>query len=401
MAVQSVQNVLDYFRRHASIAASSSTRIKSECLNPKLRIGLIGTGFMGKAHVFGFASAPRVFELPYDLDLRTVADITPEAAASAARTLGFTNSTANWRDIINDPEIDVVDITAPNALHKEMALAAIAAGKHVYCEKPLAPLSGDALEMTEAAEAKGVKTQVGFNYLCNPMLTFAREMIAAGELGEIRGYRGIHCEDYMADANGGYTFRHDLAGGGALADIGSHALATAEFLCGPITKVMGDCVTMIHERKDNKGNVRKIEVDDVGRAFIRFGNGATGSIEGNWIATGRKMQHDFEVYGTKGALAFSQEHFNVLHYFSTADAKGRQGFRRIEAGPDHAPYGQFCVAAGHQLGFNDLKAIEVAGYVNAIAGKAPEPFNFRKGFGIQKLVETIQTSSREQRWLDV
>ena len=368
---------------------------------PKLSIGLIGTGFMGKAHVFGFASAPRVFELPFELDLRTVADITPEAAASAARTLGFANSTADWRDIINDPDIDVVDITAPNALHKEMALAAIAAGKHVYCEKPLAPLSDDAREMAEAAEAKGVKTQVGFNYLCNPMLNFAREMIAAGELGEIRGYRGIHCEDYMADASGGYTFRHDPAGGGALADIGSHALATAEFLCGPISKVMGDCVTMIHERKDNKGNVRKIEVDDVGRAFLRFENGASGSIEGNWIATGRKMQHDFEIYGTKGALAFSQEHFNVLHYFSTADAKGRQGFRRIEAGPDHAPYGLFCVAAGHQLGFNDLKAIEVAGYVNVIAGKAPEPFNFRKGLGIQRLVETIQQSSREQKWLNV
>jgi predicted dehydrogenase len=368
---------------------------------PKLRIGLIGTGFMGKAHVFGFTSAPRVFELPCDLDLHTVADITPEAATSAARTLGFANSTADWRDIINNPEIDVVDITAPNALHKEMALAAIAAGKHVYCEKPLAPLSADALEMTEAAEVKGIKTQVGFNYLCNPMLTYAREMIASGELGEIRGYRGIHCEDYMADANGGYTFRHDPAGGGALADLGSHALATAEFLCGPVTRVMGDCVTMIHERKDNKGNVRKIDVDDVGRAFLRFANGATGSIEGNWISTGRKMQHDFEVYGTKGALAFSQEHFNVLHYFSTNDPKGRQGFRRIEAGPDHAPYGLFCVAAGHQLGFNDLKAIEVAGFVNAIEGNTPEPFNFRKGLGIQKLVESIQQSSREQRWLDV
>ena len=113
------------------------------------------------------------------------------------------------------------------------------------------------------------------------------------------------------------------------------------------------------------------------------------------------MQHDFEIYGTKGALAFSQEHFNVLHYFSTADAKGRQGFRRIEAGPDHAPYGLFCVAPGHQLGFNDLKAIEVAGYLNAIAGKTPEPFNFRKGLRIQSLVEAIQTSSREARWLDV
>lgn len=368
---------------------------------PKLRIGLIGTGFMGKTHVFGFASAPRVFDLAYDLELHTVADITPESAAKAAAAFGFAHATSDWRRIIDNPEIDVVDITAPNALHKEMALAAIKAGKHVYCEKPLAPLAQDAREMAIAAEAAGVKTQVGFNYLCNPMLGLAREMIAAGELGEIRGYRGIHCEDYMADASGQFTFRHDPAGGGALADIGSHALATAEYLCGPITRVMGDCVTMIASRPDGKGGTREVVTDDVGRAFLRFESGATGSIEGNWIATGRKMQHDFEIYGTKGALAFSQEHFNVLHFFSTSDAKGRQGFRRIEAGPDHAPYGLFCVAPGHQLGFNDLKAIEVAGYVAAIAGKAPEPFNFRKGLRIQTLVETIQTSSREQRWLEV
>jgi predicted dehydrogenase len=367
----------------------------------KLRIGLIGTGFMGKAHVFGFASAPRVFDLPYDLELHTVADVTEAAAGRAAAAFGFAHATTDWRRIIANPDIDVVDITAPNALHKEMAIAAIRAGKHVYCEKPLAPLAEDAREMALAAEAAGIKTQVGFNYLCNPMMGLAREMIAAGELGEIRGYRGIHCEDYMADASGAFTFRHDPAGGGALADIGSHALATAEFLCGPITRVMGDCVTMITERPDGKGGTRKVEVDDVGRAFLRFENGATGSIEGNWIATGRKMQHDFEVYGTEGALAFSQEHFNVLHYFSTSDAKGRQGFRRIEASPDHAPYGLFCVAPGHQLGFNDLKAIEVAGYVNAIAGKGPEPFNFRKGLRIQTLVETIQTSSREGRWLSI
>ncbi len=368
---------------------------------PKLRIGLIGTGFMGKAHVFGFTSAPRVFDLPCDLDLHTVADVTEAAACRAAAAFGFAHATTDWRQIIANPEIDVVDITAPNALHKEMAIAAIRAGKHVYCEKPLAAWAGDAREMAEAAEAAGVKTQVGFNYLCNPMIGLAREMIAAGELGEIRGYRGIHCEDYMADAGTDFTFRHDPAGGGALADIGSHALATAEFLCGPITRVMGDCVTMITERPDGKGGTRKVEVDDVGRAFLRFENGATGSIEGNWIATGRKMQHDFEIYGTRGALAFSQEHFNVLHYFNTSDARGRQGFRRIEAGPDHAPYGLFCVAPGHQLGFNDLKAIEVAGYVNAIANRGPEPFNFRKGLRIQTLVETIQTSSREGRWLAV
>ncbi|MCF6102779.1 Gfo/Idh/MocA family protein [Mesorhizobium muleiense] len=366
---------------------------------PQLRIGLIGTGFMGRTHVFGFAAAQRVFDLPYELVLHTVADRTEELAAQAAQTLGFARASGDWTRLVEDPEIDVIDITAPNAFHKEMALGAIAAGKHVYCEKPLAPLAADARQMADAAEAAGVRTQVGFNYLCNPLLALAREMIRAGELGEIRSYRGIHAEDYMADADSPFTFRHDPAGGGALADLGSHALATAEFLLGPVEQVVGDTVTVIASRPDGGGRHRAVEVDDIGRAFLRFANGASGSIEASWVATGRKMQHDFEVYGTKGALFFSQERFNELHFYSTADPAGRRGFRRIEAGPDHDPYGLFCVAPGHQLGFNDLKAIEVARFVYAIAGKRDEPFGFRAGQRIQELVEAIQASARESKWL--
>ncbi|WP_299134820.1 Gfo/Idh/MocA family oxidoreductase [uncultured Amaricoccus sp.] len=368
---------------------------------PPLRVGLIGTGFMGKTHTFGFATAPRVFDLPFDLVLDTVADRTDMLAANAAATLGFAKGTGDWRTIVADPAIDLVDITAPNALHKEMALAAIAAGKHVYCEKPLAPLAADAREMADAAEAAGVKTQVGFNYLCNPMIGLAREMIAAGELGEIRSYRGVHAEDYMADATAPFSFRNDPVGGGALADIGSHALATAEHLLGPIAEVLGDCATVIRERPDGKGGARAVVTDDVGRAFLRFANGASGSVEANWIAMGRKMQHDFEVYGSKGALVFSQERFNELRFHSAGDAAGRRGFRRIEAGPDHPPYGLFCVAPGHQLGFNDLKAIEIARYMDAIAGKAEEPFGFRKGLRIQSLVEAIHDSSRAVAWTHV
>ena len=174
-------------------------------------------------------------------------------------------------------------------------------------------------------------------------------------------------------------------------------------------RVIGDCVTMVGTRADGNGGTRpdgnggtrKVEVDDIGRAFLRFESGVSGSIGGNWIATVRKMQHDFKVHGTKGALAFSQQHFNVLNFFSTTDAKGRQGFRRIEAGPDHVPHGLFCVAAGPRLGFGDLTEIEVAGFVNAIAGTGHAPFNFRKRLGIQTLVETIQAFSRKGRWLDV
>lgn len=368
---------------------------------PPLRIGLIGSGFMGKAHVFGFASAARVFDLPFAVELHTLADVGEEAAQAAAARLGFPRASGDWRTLFADPEIDVVDITAPNALHKEMALAAIAAGKHVYCEKPLAPSAADARQMADAAKAAGRVTQVGFNYLANPMLRLAREMIARGDLGRITTYRGVHAEDYMADPAGPYTFRHDPAGGGALADIGSHALATAEFLLGPITRVMGDSVTVIGERRDASGALRAVAVDDAARAFVRFASGASGTIEANWLASGRKMQHDFEVYGDKGGLVFTQERFNELHYYDATRPAGLSGFTRIEAGPAHPPYGEFCVAPGHQLGFNDLKAIEVAGYLDAIAGRIPEPFGFEAGWRIQTLVEAVQQSAKAAAWVTV
>ena len=365
-----------------------------------MKVGLIGAGFMGKAHVFGFSIAERVFDLPVAFELDIVADVTPELAEAARQSLGFARATGDWRELVGDPQVDIIDITAPNALHKTMALAAIAAGKHVYCEKPLAPLAADALEMAEAAEAAGVKTQVGFNYLTNPMLRLAREMIAAGELGEIYAYRGVHAEDYMADRNAPFTFRHELAGGGALADIGSHALATAEFLLGPISAVMGNCRTLISQRRDAAGVLRKVEVDDVTHVLLRFASGATGSVDANWCATGRTMQHDFEIYGAKGSVHFSQERFNELHYFDAHDRTGRRGFRCIVAGPDHPPYGRFCVAPGHQLGFNELKAIEVASFAEAIAGRAPEPFGFRAGWRVQSLVEAVRTSSERGQWID-
>lgn len=370
----------------------------------KIGLGLIGTGFMGKTHVYGFATAQRVFDFPFELDFATVCDIDEAAAEAARRSFGFRNASADWRSLLTDPEIDIVDITAPNSLHKEMALAAIAAGKHVYCEKPLAPTADEALEMTEAAEAAGIVTQVGFNYLKNPVMALARAMIASGELGEIRSFRGIHAEDYMADAAQPVTWRHDPAGGGgALADLGSHVLATARYLLGPIASVMGHCRTQITRRPvaANADETVEIETDDVAQVFVTFASGAVGSIEANWIATGRKMQHEFEVYGSKGALVCSKERLNELHYYDTADAIGRQGFRTIVAGPEHPPYGAFCVAPGHQLGFNDLKAIEVRDFLNAVAGQALVGPDFREGYEVQKLVENIYRSARERRWIDI
>ncbi len=363
-----------------------------------LGLGLIGTGFMGKTHVFGFATAARVFDLPFEIRFECVADATDELAKAAQASFGFKRASGDWRTLLDDPAIDIVDITAPNALHKEMALAALAAGKHVYCEKPLAPTAGDAAEMARAAAASGLCTQVGFNYLANPLMKLAREMIRGGELGEIRSYRGIHAEDYMAMRDSPWTWRHDPVGGGAMADLGSHALATAEFLLGPIREVFADSVTVIDERPGPGGEPVPVEVDDITRALLRFDNGASGSIEASWVATGRKMQHDFEVYGSRGALALTQERFNELRFFDVADGSGRRGFRTIVAGPEHEPYGRFCPAPGHQLGFNDLKAIEINGFLEAVAGLRQEPFNFRSGARVQRLVEAVRLSAAQRRW---
>jgi predicted dehydrogenase len=370
----------------------------------RLGIGLIGSGFMGKTHALGFATASRVFDLPFDVDLAVLADVDAATAARAARSLGFRRSTGNWRDLLDDPELQVIDITTPNTLHREMALASIAAGKHVYCEKPLAPTAADALEMTQAAAKAGLATQVGFNYLKNPMLALAKRLIEAGEIGEVRTFRGVHAEDYMADAQSPWTWRLDPAGGGgALADIGSHALATARYLIGPITELIAAVETPIADRPVKPGarETRPVEVDDVARLLVRFANGATGNIEANWIATGRKMQHDFEVYGSRGAILFSQERLNELGVYFIHDKTGVRGFRTVFAAPEHEPYGAFCVAPGHQIGFNDLKAIEVRDFIRAVAGEPTPGPDFAEGYEIQKLVETAYHSARERRWMTV
>lgn len=366
-----------------------------------MKIGLIGAGFMGQAHAFGFAIARRVFDLPLEVELETVADISMDSAEKARERFGFSKATDNWRDLVENPEIGMVDITAPNPLHKEMAVSAARAGKHVYCEKPLAGSAEDALEMASVAKDCGVKTQVGFNYLSNPMMRLARDMIKGGELGEITGYRGVHAEDYMADPMSPATFRHDIQGGGALSDLGSHALATAEFLLGPIVEVMGDCRTAIKQRPGKDGSPQDILVDDMAHALVRFECGASGTVSASWVATGQKMQHDFEVYGAKGSLKFTQERLSELQYYSVSDPARQRGYRTILAGPEHEPYGLFCAAPGHQLGFNDLKAIEISGFVDAIAKDGDEPFGFLDGYKIQRIVEIIQESSAERRWMPV
>lgn len=369
----------------------------------EIGVGIIGTGFMGKAHAFAYRAVSGIFPgLPRPV-LQAVADIDGAAAERAAGQLGFRNWRTDWRSLVEDPAIGIVSITTPNVMHREMALAAIAAGKHVHCEKPIALDAEEAGDMTLAAEAAGVVTQVGFNYIKNPILALARDMIAAGELGEITSFRGIHAEDYMADPEGPHTWRLQPRGGGALADIGSHIIGLARFLLGPITELRADLETVVKSRPVAPGAAerRAVEVDDIARLTVRFARGCSGTIEANWAATGRKMQLAFELYGTKGSLAFTQERLNELQLYRIGGDPRQGGYVRIEAGPQHEPYRNFCVAPGHQLGFNDLKSIEVADFLGAIGGGERRGPDFREAWEIQKVVDTALAANGSRGWFPV
>jgi predicted dehydrogenase len=370
----------------------------------RVGIGLIGSGFMGKCHSLAYRAVTAVFEMPLAPVLEILADVTPEAASRAAQRLGFTRATGNWRDLLADPAVDVIDICTPPETHAEMALAACAAGKHVYCEKPTAPRAEMARQMMEAAQRAGIKTQIGFNYLKNPMIGLAREMIAAGELGEIVSFRGIHAEDYMAGAHTPWHWRLDPAGGGGVvADLGSHIVAMARHLLGPITKVCAELETVVTERPATSGSreMRRVDNDDIARALLRFARGCGGSLEANWLSQGRKMQIEFEIVGEKGALHFNQERLNELRVYDAAAPAGRRGFKTIHASVEHPPYGEFCPAPGHQLGFNDLKTIEVRDFLLAIAGGPVVGPDMREGYEVQKVVDAMIASSRSRSWWEV
>jgi predicted dehydrogenase len=368
----------------------------------RLNVGLIGSGFIGRAHAFAWHAAPAIFGLPVTPALYMLADIDQPTARRAAASLGFAQATGDWRELVESPDIDLVDITTPNSWHKPIALAAIAAGKPVYCEKPLAPNAAEAKEMMEAAEAAGVPTFVGFNYLKNPMVELAREIVAGGEIGEVWSFRGIHAEDYMTDPEAPWTWRLDPSGGaGAIADLGSHIISLARYVVGEIEELSADLDTVVPTRPIAPGSPdrRPVEVDDQARLLVRFATGAKGVIEANWVATGRKMHLAFEVYGSKGSILVDMERLNELALYIRDDAKGRQGYRRILASPGHKAYAPFCPAPGHQLGFNDVKTIEVKEVVmSLLEGRQFYP-DFREAWLIQRVVDAALVSGRERRWV--
>lgn len=368
-----------------------------------IKVGLIGSGFMGKCHANAFRNVTSMFDLPCNVELTCLADIDLETATRAANAMGFTKATDDWMEIMTDPEIDIVSITSPNVLHERMAIEAAKHKKAIYCEKPLSTTSEAALRMVDAAKQAGVVTQVGFNFLRNPLFARAKAIIDAGELGEIISFRGRHAENYMSDPNQAHSFRTSPEGGGALADIGSHITSLARFLLGPMTRVNAVQQTVIKQRPVRHGSeeMSPVTIDDVSHVLVEFERGTIGSIDVCWMQTGRSMDLSFEITGTKGALRFSQERMNELLFFKPDQAAADAGFTKIETGVEHKPYGNFCPASGHHIGFNDLKIIEAAELILALTEGTPIFTDFSEGYQVQKTIDAMQMSSASKQWVSI
>ncbi|MFO1173902.1 MAG: Gfo/Idh/MocA family oxidoreductase [Paracoccaceae bacterium] len=365
----------------------------------ELSIGLIGSGFMGKAHALAWAAAGRVMGGLPPVRLACLCDTPIDRARAMAGQFGFAGATDDWRALVADPAIDVISITTPNGMHREMAVAALQAGKNVWCEKPMALTEADAEAMAAAAQASGRHTLLGYNYIRNPAFKHACQLIADGRIGRPVHFRGWVDEDYQADPDLAWTWRARKAdaGLGALGDLGCHLVSMMLNLMGPVESLIADMQTIHETRPLPEGGRAPVENEDTATAILRFASGAQGSLSTSRSAWGRKNRLDWEVHGTRGMIAFAQERMNELQLYINEGPGAEAGFRTILTGPAHAPYAAFCPAPGHQLGFNDLKVIEAVEFLAAIAGGPLAWPDFAEGLRIERIIHRIAEAAQSGR----
>ncbi|MCB1492512.1 MAG: Gfo/Idh/MocA family oxidoreductase [Rhodobiaceae bacterium] len=367
----------------------------------RLGIGLIGTGFMGKCHALAWNAVKPVFGAGPKADLVALAEVDGALAAQKADEFGFAAATADWRDLVADPAIDVISITAPNTLHQEMAVAALEAGKHIWCEKPMAPTLAGAQAMRDAAAKSGKVAVLGYNYIQNPMIREMGRLIHAGEIGAVNHVRVEMDEDFMADPEAPFHWRNETASGyGALDDFAVHPLSLLRMLLGRVDVVMCDMGRPFPDRPDGKGGRRAMETHDIASVLIRLGD-ITGTLQVNRSAWGRKGRIAIQVFGTAGTIAYDQERANEFQIYTARGPLAEQGFRTILAAPGHPPYDRFIPAPGHGLGFNDLKIIECHELVNRILGKDSRTIDFDAGLDIERTVHAMAESYRTRSWVEV
>jgi predicted dehydrogenase len=379
-------------------------------VTPPLRVGLVGHGFMGRMHSLAWQAVGRAVELPLLPELTALAGRDGAAVERAARAWGWQSWTDDWRSLVERDDIDIVDITTPGALHAEIALAALAAGKHVLCEKPLANTLAEAREMMAAARdaaARGVLSMVGFNYRRTPALALARDLVAQGRVGEIRHVRAVYLQDWINDPEFPlvWRLRKEEAGSGALGDLGAHIVDLAYFLTGRrITGLSALTRTFVEERplatsasglSGAAGSERgRVTVDDAAVFFADCEGGALATFEATRFAPGRKNAMRIEVNGSDGSVAFDFEAMNELQFYdATVDSAGA-GFTRILATEPQHPYLDAWWPPGHGLGYDHTFVNQKRDLIEAIAaGKPPVP-SFADGLYVQGVLSAVEDSAR-------
>ncbi len=380
-----------------------------------LRFGLVGYKFMGKAHSNALSRIPMFFDTDRPIQRKVLCGRDAAWAGEAARRLGWQEVETDWRALVAREDIDCVDITAPSNVHKEIALAAAANGKHIFCEKPLALNLADAREMLQAARKAGVRHQIGFNYRFAPALVLAKRMIEEGRLGKIFHVRGSFLQDWIIDPEYPRVWRLDKAvcGSGSLGDLGAHVIDAARYLAGEFASVTGMSRTFVRERplvermeglsgKAAQGAPRApVEVDDATGFVCEFACGAMGMFEATRFAQGHKNDMRIEVNGEKGSLRFAFERMNELEYFSAQDDEGLQGWRLIQVSEGVHPYWDKWWPAGHVIGFPETFCHELYEFIQCVAqGRECVP-SFEDGVRCAQVMEAVELSIQRKAWVDV
>ncbi|MGK5171694.1 Gfo/Idh/MocA family protein [Geodermatophilus sp. CPCC 205761] len=387
-------------------------------MTPTLGVGLIGYAFMGAAHSQAWRTAPHFFDLPLRPELAVLAGRDPARVAAAAERLGWAGTETDWRRVLERDDVDLVDVCTPGDTHAEIAIAALEAGKHVLCEKPLANTVAEAEAMAEAAEraaARGVRSMVGFTYRRVPAIGLARQLVAEGRLGQLRHVRAQYLQDWIADPAAPMSWRleKDKAGSGALGDIGAHIVDLTQHITGQlVTGVSAVLETFVTERplpaETGKlsgvggSEMGTVTVDDAALFLGRFSGGALATFEATRFALGRKNAIRIEVNGSAGSLAFDFEDMNVLEFFDGDEPAETAGFRRVIVTEPEHPYVGAWWPAGHGLGYEHGFTHQVVDLVTAIAkGEDPTP-SFADGLQVQRVLDAVERSAAaNSTWTEI
>ena len=379
----------------------------------EVNVALIGYKFMGKAHSNAFRQVRRFFPGKLVPRLKVICGRDPAGLKAAARQFGWEETETDWQKVVRRKDIDIVDVSTPGHLHHTMVLAAARAKKHIICEKPLANTLKEAREMLAAVNRAGVLHMLMFNYRRIPALAYARKLMRSGKLGKIYHWHGAYLQDWIMDPEFPLVWRLDkkFAGTGALGDIGAHAIDFAQYLNGNITEVVGHSTTFIKRRPivTEQGSLKakggpqmgKVTVDDDTNFLARFRNGSVGVFESSRFCGGRRNYNTFQVYGSKGSLAFNLERLNELEIYSSEEPAGEQGFKSISVTEAVHPYMGGWWPPGHIIGYEHTFVHAVKDFLDCLdRGRMPRP-NFEDGIQNQAVLDAVERSAASRRWTEV